>query len=265
VILFGAHPDDCEYRAGGTAWLMAQAGHAVKFVSVTNGDAGHHRIGGPELAARRFAETREVARRLGVEYDVLDHHDGRLVPALEIRHEFIRLIREWGADLVIGPRPNDYHPDHRYTGLLVQDAAFMVTVPAIVPEAPALRANPVFLYFEDEFQRPNRFQPDIAVVIDDAIDKKIASLDAHVSQFYEWLPWLEGTEAEMPSDAAARFDWLKRTRTVDIPAEYRETLSKWYGGERAAAARYCEAFEICEYGAQPDERRIRELFPMLGR
>ena len=57
VIAIGAHPDDCEYRMGATAALLAQAGHAVKFVSVTNGDAGHHKIKGPELAARRYAET----------------------------------------------------------------------------------------------------------------------------------------------------------------------------------------------------------------
>jgi LmbE family N-acetylglucosaminyl deacetylase len=263
VIAFGAHPDDCEYRMGATAALLAEAGHAVKFVSVTNGDAGHHRIKGPELAARRYAETQEVARRLRIAYDVLDHPDGRLEATLAVREEIIRLIREWRADLVLGPRPNDYHPDHRYTGLLLQDAAFLVTVPAIVSEAPALRKNPVFLYFEDGFQRPNPFRPDIAIIADDAIDRKIAALDAHVSQFYEWLPWLEGTEAEMPENAAARFAWLKRTRTGPIPQHYRETLVRWYGVERAEAARYCEAFEICEYGSRPDPEHIRQLFPML--
>jgi len=263
VIAIGAHPDDCEYRMGATAALMVDAGHAVKFVSVTNGDAGHHKIGGPELAARRYAETQEVTRRLGVAYDVLDHHDGQLLPTLEIRHEIIRLIREWRADLVLGPRPNDYHPDHRYTGLLLQDAAFLVTVANLVPKTPALRQNPVFLYFEDAFLRPNPFRPDIAVITDDAIDRKIASLDAHVSQFYEWLPWLEGKEAEMPENPAARLAWLKRTRTVPIPPEHRESLARWYGPKRAAAARYSEAFEICEYGARPDEARIRELFPNL--
>jgi LmbE family N-acetylglucosaminyl deacetylase len=263
VIAIGAHPDDCEYRMGATAALLAKAGHAVKFVSVTNGDAGHHKIQGPELAARRYAETQEVARRLGVAYDVLDHHDGQLMATLEIRHEIIRLIREWRADLVLGPRPNDYHPDHRYTGLLIQDAAFLVTVPALVPEAPALRKNPVFLYFEDGFQRPNPFRPDIAVITDDAIDHRIAALDAHVSQFYEWLPWLEGTEAEMPADPAERFQWLKRTRSRPIPPEHRQALVRWYGEDRAAAADYCEAFEICEYGAHPGDQRIRQLFPML--
>lgn len=263
VILLGAHPDDCEYRAAGTAALMVDAGHAVKFVSVTNGNAGHHQMQPKELAARRYAETQEVARQLAIEYDVLDYPDGQLLPTLEARNEIIRLIRDWKADLVMGPRANDYHPDHRYTGLLIQDAAFLVTVPLLVPEAPALRKNPVFVYFQDEFQRPNPFRPEIAVIIDETIDRKIASLDAHESQFYEWLPWLEGTDADIPSGTAERMEWLKRTRTGPMSPAFRESLAKWYGQERASQAQYAEAFEICEYGSRPDERRIRELFPML--
>jgi LmbE family N-acetylglucosaminyl deacetylase len=264
VIVFGAHPDDCEYRAGGTAALWTRLGHAVKFVSVTNGDAGHHQLLGAGLARRRLAETQEVARRLGVAYDVLPFHDGQLLPTLEARFEVIRLIREWNADVVIGHRPVDYHPDHRYTGILLQDAAFMVVVPQIVANTPALRKNPVFLYSEDRFLRPNPFRNDISVIIDDAVDAKISALDAHVSQFYEWLPHIEGTAAEVPADPASRLEWLKRTRTVPITPGQRDTLNRWYGPEKAAAARYCESFEVCEYGAQPEESRIRELFPMLG-
>jgi LmbE family N-acetylglucosaminyl deacetylase len=263
VIAFGAHPDDCDIRAAGTAALFAKMGHAVKFVSVTNGDVGHHEIHGPALAKRRLGEAKESARRLGIEYDVLDNHDGRLLPSLEVRFQIIRKIREWNADIVLAPRPNDYHPDHRYTGVLVQDAAYMVVVPALVPEAPALRKNPVFLYYEDRFQRPNPFRPDIAVDLDDVIDRKIDALDSHVSQFYEWLPWVDGKLAEVPKDPAERKAWLKRTRSSAINPATRAALVKWYGPEKGNAAQYYEAFEICEYGAQPDEARIRQLFPML--
>jgi LmbE family N-acetylglucosaminyl deacetylase len=263
VIAFGAHPDDCDIRAGGAARLFAMMGHAVKFVSVTNGDVGHHEIHGFALAQRRAAEAHEAGRRLGVEYEVLDNHDGQLLPTLDVRAEIIRQIRKWNADLVLGPRPNDYHPDHRYTGIVVQDAAYMVVVPALVPDVPALRKNPVFLYYEDKFQRPNPFRPDIAVSIDSVIDTKIDSLDAHVSQFYEWLPWVDGHREEVPSDAAGRKAWLKRTRTGLINPTVRASLLKWYGSERGNATQYYEAFEICEYGAQPNEARIRELFPML--
>lgn len=263
VIAFGAHPDDCDIRAAGTAALFAKMGYAVKFVSVTNGDAGHQTLHGAELARRRLGEAKESARRLGIQYDVLDNHDGELLPTLDVRKQIIKEIREWNADVVLAPRPNDYHPDHRYTGVLVQDAAYMVVVPAVLPEVPPLRKNPVFLYYEDRFQRPNPFRPDIAVDIDDVIDQKVEALDAHVSQFYEWLPWVDGKLSEVPKDPAERKAWLKRTRTKEIDAPVRASLVKWYGPEKGNAAHYYEAFEICEYGAQPDEARIRQLFPML--
>jgi LmbE family N-acetylglucosaminyl deacetylase len=263
VIAFGAHPDDCDIRASGTAALFAKMGYAVKFVSVTNGDAGHQSMSGPALAKRREAEAKESARRLGIEYEVLHNHDGELLPTLEVRKEIIRQIRRWNADVVLAPRPNDYHPDHRYTGVLVQDAAYMVVVPAVTPEVPALRKNPVFLYYEDNFQRPNPFRPDIAVDIDSVIDKKTDALDSHVSQFYEWLPWVDGKLSEVPKDPAERKAWLQRTRNHPPSPAVREALIKWYGPEKGNAAKYYEAFEICEYGARPDEARIRELFPML--
>lgn len=263
VIAFGAHPDDCDIRAAGTAALFAKLGHAVKFVSVTNGDAGHQSMSGAALAKRREAEAKESARRLGIEYEVLNNHDGELLPTLEVRKEIIRQIRRWNADIVLAPRPNDYHPDHRYTGVLVQDAAYMVVVPAVTPEVPALHKNPVFLYYEDNFQRPNPFSPDIAVAIDDVVDKKTDALDSHVSQFYEWLPWVDGKLSDVPKDPAERKAWLKRTRNRPPNPAVREALVKWYGAEKGNAVKFYEAFEICEYGARPDEARIRELFPML--
>jgi LmbE family N-acetylglucosaminyl deacetylase len=263
VIAFGAHPDDCDIRAAGTAALFAKMGHAVKFVSVTNGDAGHQSITGVALAKRRLGEAKESARRLGIEYEVLNNHDGELLPTLEVRKEIIRQIRKWNADVVLAPRPNDYHPDHRYTGVLVQAAAYMVVVPAVTPEVPALHKNPVFLYYEDNFQRPNPFRPDIAVAIDDVVDKKTDALDSHVSQFYEWLPWVDGKLNEVPKDPVERKAWLKRTRNRPPSAAVRESLVKWYGAQKGNAAKFYEAFEICEYGARPDEARIRELFPML--
>lgn len=266
VIAFGAHPDDCDIRMAGTAAKFAAMGHLVKFVAVTNGDAGHQSQGGGALAKRRRAEAQEAGRRLGIaEYEVLDNHDGELLPSLHVREQIIRRIRQWNADLVLAPRPNDYHPDHRYTGILVQDAAYMVVVPNVAPDTPPLEKNPVFLYFQDHFQRPNPFRPDIAVAIDDVFDKKIAALDAHVSQFYEWLPWVDRRLHEVPKDPAERRKWLAKERAGRITPEIRKALEKWYGPERAAKVQYAEAFEICEYGRQPSEQEIRQLFPMLGK
>jgi len=263
IIAFGAHPDDCDIRAGGTAAKYAALGHRVRFVAVTNGDAGHQTEGGGALAARRRAEAQESGRRLGVDYVVLDNHDGELTPSLKPREEIIRHIRQWKADLVLAPRPNDYHPDHRYTGVLVQDAAYMVVVPNIAPDTPALRKNPVFMYFQDNFQRPNPFTPHVAVAIDDVIDKKIDALDAHVSQFYEWLPWVAGNLDRVPKDPAARKRWLRESRAGEPNAAVRAALVKWYGEKAGNAVKHAEAFEICEYGTRPDDAMIRKLFPFF--
>jgi LmbE family N-acetylglucosaminyl deacetylase len=263
VIAIGAHPDDCDIGAGGTAALLAAMGHRVKFVSVTNGDAGHHEMGGGALAKRRYQETQEAARRLGIAYDVLDNHDGELAPTFEVRKQIIRKIREWQADVVIGPRINDYHPDHRYTGMLVQDSAYMVVVPNVTPDTPPLRKNPVYLYFQDRFQKPQPFQPDIVVAIDEVWTKKLDALDAHVSQFYEWLPWVDGILDQVPKDPAARKQWLGERRRRPVTPAIRASAEKWYGKESAARFQSFEAFEVAEYGRQPDEAEIRRLFPML--
>jgi LmbE family N-acetylglucosaminyl deacetylase len=265
IIAFGAHPDDCDIRAGGTAAKWAAAGHRVRFVAVTNGDAGHQTQGGGALAARRRAEAQEAGKRIGVEYVVLDNHDGELLPDLKVREQIIRQIRLWKADLVLAPRPNDYHPDHRYTGVLLQDAAFMVTVPNVASDTPALRKNPVFMYFEDGFKKPAPFTPDVAVSIDDSFEKKIAMLDAHVSQVYEWLPWLAGRLEEVPKGETARRQWLTKERSAPISPAVREALTKYYGAAGAAKVQHAEAFEICEYGRRPEESDIRRLFPFFGK
>jgi LmbE family N-acetylglucosaminyl deacetylase len=262
VIALGAHPDDCDIKFGGTASKFAKAGHKVKFVSVTNGDAGHHEMGGGMLAMRRYTETQESAKRLGIgEYEVFDNHDGELLPTLEIRRQVIRAIRKWNADVVIAPRPNDYHPDHRYTGVLVQDAAYMVVVPNVCPDTPPLRDNPIFLYYQDGFAKPSPFRPDVVVAVDDVWETKVSALDAHVSQFYEWLPWVDHTLDRIPKDAAGRLNYLRGQRVQQISAETRKTLERRYGAERAKTVRYVESFELCEYGRRATLEELDKLFP----
>jgi len=265
VIVFGAHPDDCDLGAGGIASIYASMGHLVKFVSLTNGDKGHQDIGGGELANRRLKEAKQAARIWGIEYDVLDNHDGELLPTLENRMSVIRLIREWNADIVIAPRTNDYHPDHRNTGVLVQDAAYLVIVPNILSSVPPLTKNPVFLYFRDRFQRPNPFRPDIAVDITAVIAKKVDGLDAHASQFYEWLPWTSQDLANVPKDSSERRKWLLSVmeKRSAVTPEIKVSLDKWYGKPKADQIRQVEVFEICEYGKQPSGEEIKHLFPML--
>lgn len=263
IIAIGAHPDDCDIKFGGTAAKLAKAGHAVKFLSLTNGDAGHQTLGGAALAKRRYLETQESARRLGIaEYQVLDNHDGELMPTLDVRRQIIRAIREWKADIVIAPRPNDYHPDHRYAGILVQDAAYMVVVPNIVSDTPALRRNPIFLYYQDTFQKPAPFRPDVAVPVDDVWDIKINGLDAHVSQFYEWLPYVDNRLEQIPSDPAARKKLLYTMRIQPVTDAVRKTLVEELGEAAASKVRFVESFELCEYGRRPSIEELRAMFPL---
>lgn len=266
VIAIFAHPDDADSKMGGTAAMMAEMGHEVKFLSLTNGDAGHHEIGGGALARIRRAEAKEAAERFGIsEYEVFDNHDAELLPDLHIRMDVIRAIRDWNADVVLGLRPNDYHPDHRNAGKLVIDASYMVIVPNVAPDTEPVRNNPVFLYMQDGFEKPNPFSHDIVVGIDDVIETKVAGLDAHESQMYEWLPWTVHRLDEVPEGADARLEWLKEWRfSGQMSDEQRAGLEKWYGADRAAQFRYAESFEIAEYGRYPTEEEIKMIFPMLG-
>jgi LmbE family N-acetylglucosaminyl deacetylase len=267
ILCFGAHPDDCELKAAGVALLWAAQGHHVKFVSVTNGDIGPWREAGGPLARRRKSEVERAARLLGITTAVLDIHDGELLPTLENRRTITRLIREWRADVVMSHRPNDYHPDHRYTGVLVQDSAYMVAVPFFCPDVPPVKNNPVFLFYPDLFQKPNPFRPDIVVAIDTVIEKKLDALATLESQFYEGGAL--GSAALLPADpekqAQRRRDVRAQHagRSQAIAQRYRDKLAEWYGKEKADQVQHAEAFEICEYGRRPDRAELARLFPFL--
>jgi len=266
VVCFGAHPDDAEVFAGGTCIKWARQGHRVLLVSLTNGDIGHFAMAGGVLARRRAEEARASAERAGFEHRVLDNHDGELQPTLELRREIVRIIRRHRADLVLTHRPWDYHPDHRYASQAVQDAAFMVTVPYFCPDVPRLEQNPVFAYLMDRFTKPAPFTPDVAVDIGDAVEAKWDLLDAMPSQFYEWLPWLEGKHETVPAEPERRRLWLRESCAPHfeaMTAAARDALTRWYGADRAAQVQYAECFEFCEYGRQPSEEEVRRLFPFF--
>jgi N-acetylglucosamine malate deacetylase 1 len=271
IVVFGAHPDDAEYKAGGTAIKWAKLGHHVKLCSVTNGDIGHWRNAGGELAQRRIAEAQACAAKWGVTSQVLDIHDGELLPSLENRKLITKVIREWQADIVISHRPWDYHPDHRYVGILVQDAAFMVTVPFFCPDIPYLKKNPVFLYSSDGFQKPYPFTPSIAIAIsDEEMAQKLDGLHELTSQAYEGGAngSAEHVEKNVPpaSDEVARRAWLQRRWHLRQSGEadrFRANLIKWYGEEKGNAIKFAETFELCEYGSRPNDTELKNLFPFF--
>ena len=266
IIAFGAHPDDAELKASGVAALWAAQGHKVKFVAMTNGDVGHFASAGGPLAKRRKAEVAECARILGIENEVMDVHDGELVPSLENRKAVSRLIREWQADIVMGHRPYDYHPDHRYTGVLLDDSAVVVVAPFFVPDTPATPRNPVYMYYSDNFQDPKPFNPTIVVGIDEMADKKWRCVSAMPSQFGDKDSWQGRTLPNVPEGDREREAFLLdivKKRNMAVADQYRDRLVAQYGKERGQAVKYAEAFQLSQYGRQPTADEIKQMFPTV--
>jgi LmbE family N-acetylglucosaminyl deacetylase len=267
IVAFGAHPDDAELKASGVAAQWAAAGHKVKFVAMTNGDVGHFESAGGPLARRRKAEVAECARILGIESQVLDIHDGELVPTLENRKAMARIIREWQADIVMGHRPYDYHPDHRYTGVLMDDSAVVVVAPFFVPDTPPTPRNPVFMYYSDGFQDPKPFTPTIVVGIDDVADKKWKCVSAMPSQFGDKDSWQGRTLPNVPAGDAERAAYLLdivKKRNMAVADQYRERLVASYGAERGKQVKYAEAFQMGQYGRQASADELKQMF-LIGR
>ncbi len=270
IVCFGAHPDDIEILAGGTIAKWSNEGHDVLIVSVTNGNAGHHEMDREALAERRRVEAEAAAQHAGsrVRSQMLDNDDGTIVADLALRRQIINIICEWEADVVVTHRPYDYHPDHRYTSIAVQDASYLVTVPLSCPDGKSLSRMPTFLYMMDSFTSPTPFSPDIAVDISDVIDIKWAMLDAMESQFYEWLPWQDGKLDSVPVGAVDRLEWLKAEWTPWLNRAFtlgRDTLEYIYGEARTSEMIAAELFQVCEYGYQPPRQDLLKLFPFLPR
>ncbi|MGI6336007.1 MAG: PIG-L deacetylase family protein [Eubacteriales bacterium] len=266
ILAIGAHPDDCDLCFGGTAALFAKAGHAVKFISATNGDTGHHVIGGGQLARRRYKETQESAKLAGIaEYEVFDIHNNGLTPDIPTRERFIKAIREWKTDLLFTHRTVDYHPDHRATAQLVQDSSYAIIIPNVCPLTPVLTKAPVILYFADRFRKPCPFTPDVVVDIDTTIDTKLAMFRAQESQVFEWLAYTNGNLADIPADPDARDAWIRTEtslkRSYEGADRFRQELIAKYGELRGSKVKAAEAFELSEYGRQPADGELAELFP----
>ncbi len=269
VLYLVAHPDDAEFYAGGLMALQRQAGHVVRWVALTHGDAGHQRISGPPLAQMRRAEAEAAAAVIGAQCEVWDYPDGELQPTLALRRQVIAEIRRFQPDLVLTHRPVDYHPDHRAVGQVVQDACYMVTVPALVPEVPALRGDPIVAYMADRFTRPARVSPDVVLDVSPYIDTVAEMLHCHRCQFYEWLPYNLRIEATLPADETQRKQWLAdvfvKPHRRQLATDYRQSLMEVYGPERGSAVQYAEVFEISEYAAPLDQAARQRLFtPAAG-
>lgn len=244
ILVVGAHPDDAEFHAGGLMISQAARGSQIGILSMTDGSAGHQSMERAALAERRALEAQSSAEKIPAELRIGEVADGELTPSLENREHLIRSIRQFRPDMLITHRPNDYHPDHRATAMLVQDACYLLRVPNVLPDVAPLSQDPVVLSTADFFTRPLPFQADVVLGIDSVFESVIDLLCCHESQVFEWLPHI--TDSPISGD---RREWLK----------------KFYGARpRALASRhasefsYAEAFEISEYGRRMSGREIEQ-------
>jgi N-acetylglucosamine malate deacetylase 1 len=264
IIAFGAHPDDAELKFAGTAALFAAAGAKVKLVALTNGDVGHFSQAGGPLAQRRKAEVEACHAKLGVETEVLDIHDGELMPDLETRKKVANLIRDWQADIVLSHRPWDYHPDHRAVGKLAEDAAVVVAAPYFAPYTKPTPRNPIFLFYSDAFKKPYPFDPILAVGFDEAAQKKWDCISALPSQFGDADSWQARYGRNVPTDEAGRKAFLLdivKQRNADFANQYRTLLVQLYGEQKGRSIKYAEAFELNQYGSAATADELKKMFP----
>jgi LmbE family N-acetylglucosaminyl deacetylase len=264
IIAFGAHPDDAELKFAGTAALFAAQGAKVKLVALTNGDVGHFSQAGGPLAQRRKAEVEACHAKLGVETEVLDIHDGELMPDLETRKKVANLIRDWQADIVLSHRPWDYHPDHRAVGKLAEDAAVVVAAPFFAPYTKPTPRNPIFLFYSDGFKKPYPFDPILAVGFDEAAQKKWDCISDLPSQFADADSWQARYGRNVPTDEAGRKAFLNdavKQRSADVANQYRNLLVQLYGEQKGRSIKYAEAFELNQYGSPATVEELKAMFP----
>ncbi len=237
LLVIGAHPDDAEFNAGGLMVKWTRASHHLKLMSLTDGSAGHQTLSREKLKAIRKSEALASATLLGAQVEVWDQLDGTLTPSVDLRGELIRSIRHYQPDLIVTHRTADYHPDHRATAQLVQDACYLLQVPNVEPQVKPLNYIPPVLLASDGFSYPRPFKSDLVIDIETCVDTVVSLLDCHQSQVYDWLPSVIPQLGTPPE--TNRLAWLRQ----------------WYGKHTAHTARqygynlnYAESFEISEYG-----------------
>ena len=267
LMVVAAHPDEADMYAGGTAALFAELGAAVKFLSLTSGDAGHYEIGGMQLARRRWQEAQQAATCLGIEqYEVLNEHDGELYPTKEVRNQVIERVRGWEPDIVIGFHPDGWgHPDNRNAGKALADAMSFIGVPNVMPNIPAVK-KPILCLWMWDYSTMGIHEHDIALDVTHTIEKKLLACDAHATQFYEFAPWGRGLINEVPQGWEGKRAFILKywAEFMYTQASQRQGLARWYGSSKAASIAYAETFQIAPYGNHPDQTELRRLFPMLS-
>jgi LmbE family N-acetylglucosaminyl deacetylase len=263
VIVVVAHPDEAELYTGGTTARLAGAGAAVKYLSLTNGDAGHHQVSRKPLRRRRANEAYAAARHLGVlDYEILNIHDGGLMPDAALRKALIASVRRWQADIVITFHDDcPGHTDNRMAGRAVREAAGFFANANVAPGTPALARSPICLKITDHWAIGTH-RHDVVVGVDPFIEQKVKACDEHASQFYEFALYERG----MRNDTIATLSWEERRAFIlKNWAEFMYASPDMLAALTALNARepettrFAESFQLADYGRETTAVEVYDL------
>lgn len=177
ILAFGAHPDDVELMAGGTLLKMAQRGYRTGIVDMTRGERGTR--GTPQIRAR---EARAAARILRLtKRENLSLPDAELFVNQNARLKVIEVLRRFRPTVVLTHYWEDPHPDHRATGALITDAAFLAGLSRIETGQERFRPRRV-LYFM--LPQQNLERPSLVVDVSGQFAAKMRACRAYRSQLH---------------------------------------------------------------------------------
>ncbi|HEY1010122.1 MAG: bacillithiol biosynthesis deacetylase BshB1 [Daejeonella sp.] len=180
ILVFAVHPDDAELGCSGTILKHIAAGKKVGIVDLTRG----------ELGTRGTAETRDQESAastaiLGLHIrENLGMRDGFFKNDEEHQLKIIRMIRKYAPEIVLSNALHDRHPDHGRAGELVYDALFLSGLAKVKTqldgkEQQAFRPRLLLQYIQDRY-----IQPDILVDVTEFWEKKLESIHAFKTQFF---------------------------------------------------------------------------------
>jgi bacillithiol biosynthesis deacetylase BshB1 len=178
VLAVGAHPDDVELGCGGTLALAARQGRRVGILHLTRGERGTR-----GTAETRLAEAEGAAAALGaVELAFLDCGDGSLRTGEAEEDALIEVLRTWRPDLVLGPAPNDRHPDHGRAHQLVAAASFYAGLGARGSRAMGEPHRPAAVF---SYMQHHHFDPSFVIDVTTVWEAKMQALASYRSQIYQ--------------------------------------------------------------------------------
>ena len=176
IIFFGAHPDDVELSCGGTVAKSVKDGLRVGIIDLTRGEMGTR--GTPQT---RKKEAAAAAKALGATFRTqLDFQDGNLQTGREQELEIIAQLRRWRPSLVVGPYPDDRHPDHTRTGRILTEASFYAGLKSLKTDLPEHRPQTVLYYLQNYM-----FPPSFVVDVSKHWKTKMKAVAAYKSQFHD--------------------------------------------------------------------------------